>query len=38
VIKLDAGRYVAIPDCDCREFHLVDQHRMNLWTEELQDI
>ena len=38
MIKLNDGRHVAIPDCDCRAFHLVDQHRMKLWTEELQDI
>jgi len=35
VIKLNAGHHVAIADCDCRVFHLVDQRLMNLWTEEL---
>ena len=38
MIKLNADRHVAIPDCECRVFHLVDQHRMKLWTEEQLDI
>jgi len=34
VIKLNAGLHVAIPDCDCKVFYLVDQRRMKLWTDK----